>query len=68
MRTGWAALCAVVAAGVPAYAQDACGTERNGTRVKWTADFEEGCRRAEEEGRMLFVLHLSGDLPEAGRT
>ncbi len=47
----------------------ACPTpSRHGTLIDWWADEAEAARRAREEGKLLFVLHLAGDFPDDGRT
>ncbi len=46
----------------------ACPPERHDTVIDWHADPSEAARLARERGKLLLVMHLSGELPDAGLT
>ena len=73
MRYRWlaaAALAAIAIAAAPvlAQAQEACHVDRYGTTVDWHKDYDKACQIAAKEGKPLFVIHISGDLPDPKRT
>lgn len=71
MRTaGAAVLWAVVAAG-SGFARDddagacgSCGGRTYGTAVVWEGSPSEAARKARAEGKLVFVLHVSGNFED----
>lgn len=65
MRT-LATMLAVLGIGLPgAFADDAhacktCGRETYGTSVAWAGSPTEAARKAKQEEKLVFVLHVSG--------
>ena len=43
-------------------------TRHHGTAVRWYDDGDEAARIARETGRLLFVMHIAGELPDSGLT
>ena len=70
----WALAASVVIAGAalaPATAradEDACYTHSYDTTVDWHESGKVAARIAAEQDRLVCVLHLSGELPDAGLT
>jgi hypothetical protein len=55
---GWIGVLALAAA-APAYAgEEPC--RRLGTAIEWEPSIEQAQARARKEGKLLFVLHVSG--------
>lgn len=68
--SGAAVLWALVAAG-GGYARDeeasscgTCGERTYGTAVVWEASPQEAARKARAEGKLVFVLHVSGNFED----
>ena len=61
-------------AALPAAAQERapkcgdCGTETYGTTVVWAGTPAEAAKRALEEKKLVFVLHVSGNFEDPGLT
>ena len=68
LMTGGAAALFVMALALSVQAQDACHTQKYDTTVNWHTDYDKAVDRAGEEGRLLFLMHISGDLPDAAKT
>jgi len=65
MRIWIAGLLLVASAGI-ARAQD-CG-EKYGTSVAWLRDAAAAAEKAKADGKLVFILHLSGELDDAEKT
>ncbi len=67
----WSLIAVVVVAFVPASAfaqEQACNGETYGTAVAWIKDQGKAVERARSESKLVLVVHLSGELDDAGRT
>ncbi len=63
------AIVAVALAPVSAVAQDqACKGETYGTAVTWIKDQDKAVESARNESKLVLVVHLSGELDDAGKT
>jgi len=38
-----------------------CHDDRYGTTVAWTDDFKQACEQAKRSGKLVFVMHISGN-------
>jgi hypothetical protein len=45
-----------------------CGERTFGTAIEWVTSPPEAARRAQAEGKLVFVLHVSGHFENAGYT
>jgi hypothetical protein len=39
----------------------ACHDDRYGTTIAWTDDFKQACEQAKKLGKLVFVMHVSGN-------
>lgn len=68
----WPAALILFAAASVAAAQDPvakpCSAETYGTAVEWLRETDDAARQAKADGRLVMVLHLSGELDDAEKT
>lgn len=63
-----ALLAALSLAPQTARAQECAADATYGTAVSWHRDVDAAAKQAKAAGKLLFVLHLSGELDDAGKT
>lgn len=66
--TAGALVALAMAAPVVRADEDACATHRYDTTVEWHESGQMAARMAKEKAKLVYALHLSGELPDAGLT